>query len=107
MNDYFKKAEKALDYLQQSEQEFAELKAKHQAMDKRRSIVRASCFLDSEGTAAERKEKAENHPDYRQAVNDWQKAMEDFYLVDAKRERANLIIEMYRSVNSAMKRGNI
>jgi hypothetical protein len=107
VSDYLKKAEEALGYLARSEEDFARLKALHLAEDKRRKIVRASCFLDSDGTAAERNQKAEDHRDYRQAVEDWNVALEDFYLIDAKRKRAEITIEMFRSVNSSMKRGNI
>lgn len=108
MTDYLKKAEKALDYLAESEAEWAALKASHQANDKRRKIVRAGCLLIAEGkTVPEREAVAETHPDYKEAVDRWETSMEDFFLIDAKRTRANLTIEMFRSVNSSMKRGNI
>ena len=110
MCNYLEQAEKALKYLAQTEAEYARLKASHQAEDKRRKIVRASCFLDLKdvvGTIAERNQAAEVHTDYGQAVDDWQEAMEAFYLIDVKRKRAELTIEMFRSTNSARKKGNI
>jgi hypothetical protein len=107
MSDYLAQAERALKYLEESEEEFARLKALHQAEDKRRKIVRASCFIDAEGSVAERNAKAESHVDYEAVVGKWEQAMDDFYLVDAKRKRAEITIEMFRSVNSSMKRGNI
>lgn len=106
--DYLNKAEKAIQYLADSEEEWANLKAQHQALDKRRKIVRASGIMDSaESSAAMKANDSEASPDYKLAVMDWEQVMTDFYLIDAKRHRAELTIEMYRSVNSSMKRGNI
>ncbi len=108
MTDYLKSAEKAINYLAESEAEWASLKAQHQALDKRRKIVRASGILDSnESSAAMKANDSEASKDYLQSVTDWEQAMEDFYLIDARRHRAEITIDMYRSVNSALKRGNI
>ena len=106
--DYLKEAERAIQYLAESEDEWATLKAQHQALDKRRKIVRASGIMDSiESSAAMKANDSEASTDYKLAVTDWEQVMADFYLLDAKRHRAELMIEMYRSVNSALKRGNI
>ncbi len=108
MTDYLKDAERAIKFLADSEAEWASLKAQHQALDKRRKIVRASGILDSnESSAAMKANDSEASKDYLQSVTDWEQAMEGFYLIDAKRFRANLTIEMFRSTNSALKRGNI
>jgi hypothetical protein len=108
MNDYFAKAEKALAYLAESEEEFAQYKASHQAEDKRRQIVRAAMILESpESSQSAKTAWAEASQKYKEAVDDWERMMEAFYLIDAKRRRAELTIEMFRSVNSSMKKGNI
>ncbi len=108
MTDYLKDAERAIKFLAESEAEWATLKAQHQALDKRRKIIRASGIMDSnESSATMKANDSESSPDYLQSVNDWEQAMESFYLIDAKRFRANLQIEMFRSTNSAMKKGNI
>ena len=39
MKDYLHEAERAIDYLEESEEEWARLKALHQADDKRRKII--------------------------------------------------------------------
>ena len=108
MTDYLKEAQRAITYLEESESEWATLKAQHQALDKRRKIVRASGIMDSsESSAAMKGNDSEASEDYLKAVSDWEQSMEAFYYIDAKRFRANLTIEMYRSVNSALKKGNI
>ena len=106
--DYLKQAEASLKYLADSESDYARLKAGHQAEKERLKVVRASETLDSTQSTQKGKEMAaEGSAAFRQALLDWQEFMEEFYLVEAKRKRAELTIEMYRSVNSALKRGNI
>jgi hypothetical protein len=108
MDGYFKKAEKAIQYLEDSENDFAEFKAQHQALKERIKIELASLEMESEEkTQAAKATWAKANINYLNAVTDWEDSMAKFYLVEAKRKRAELIIEMYRSVNSAMKRGNI
>ena len=103
----FESAEKALSYLGRTDDEHGRLKAHHQALDKVRKSVRAQCFLEAEGSIADRNSKAESDPRYKKAVEEWENAMADFYTIDAKRATATLAIEIYRSVNSSLKRGNI
>ena len=106
--DYLKQAELAIDYLQQSEEAYASLKATHQAEKERLKIVEASCMLDSDAkTVKDRETEAKTNKAYKEALEDWQRVMEEFYLIEAKRKRAELTIDMYRSVNSALKKGNI
>ena len=106
MNNYFEKAEKALDYLAESEDEFSRMKAMHQAEKKRMDIVLASLIIESpESSQTAKKSWAEAHTDYSKALNLWEDAMTRYYEIDAKRERACLTIEMYRSWNSQQKKG--
>lgn len=108
MIDYFLQAERSLNFLQESEEAFARLKATHQANDHRRKIVRAGLALDSSESSQSGKILwAEAHVEYTQAVNDWRQSVEDYELINAKRIRACLLIEMFRSTHSAQKKGNI
>ncbi len=104
----YENAEKALNYLHESEEEYARLKAGHQAEKERLKIIKAGLELEApEATAAGKTRWAEAHKEYLCAVEDWEEFMESFYLVEAKRKRAELSIEIWRSVNAAQKRGNI
>jgi hypothetical protein len=105
---YLEKAEKALEYLADSEANYAALKAQHQALKERMKIVEHQGILESsEKSAAMKKSASLASKDYMDSVTDWQIVVESFELISAKRKRAELTIEMFRSVNSAMKRGNI
>jgi len=103
----FESAERALDYLKKTDEEHGRAKAHHQALDKVRKTVRAQCFLDAEGNVAERNARAEIDQRYKDATENWENAMADFYILDNQRTECNLQIEIYRSANSSMKRGNI
>jgi predicted nucleic acid-binding Zn-ribbon protein len=106
--DYLQKAEKALDYLAESEMEFADLKAQHQALKERLRTTKARLMVESNAkTQGQRENEAEASSDYLLAIDEWETTLANFYLIEAKRKRAELTIEMYRSVNSALKRGNI
>jgi hypothetical protein len=106
--NYLEQAEKAMNYLAESEESFANLKAQHQALKERIKIEKASLIMESpESSQAGKVAWAEANIAYLNAVSDWESCMADFYLVEAKRKRAELSIEMFRSVNSAQKKGNI
>ena len=106
--DYLKKAEKAIEYLAQSEHEWAQYKALLKFQPERMKACLARLQSDSlETTEAGRKRDSESHEDYQTIIDEGIEIAEHFYLIDAKRQRAEHTIEMYRSVNSALKRGNI
>ena len=108
MSDYLKKAELAIKYLYESEGEYARLKGLIKLIPERMKIMKASLIMESEEKSATAKQTwAEGHKDFEMTVDSCEKSYEDFYLIEAKRARAELTIEMYRSINSAMKRGNI
>ena len=104
----FQKAEQALEYLRESETELARLKAGHQAEKERLKIVLASLELDApEATQVAKTRWALASDEYKQALTDWQEFMESYYEVEARRKRAELTIEMWRSYNSAQSKGLI
>ena len=106
--NYLQKAEAALNYLQESEAEYAQYKALLKFQSERHKACLARLMQDShETTEAGRKRDAEAHKQYEDLLDESTEIAEQFYSIDAKRQRAELTIEMYRSVNSAMKRGNI
>ena len=108
MTDYLKKAEKAIDYLQESEEEFARLKGLVKVQpDRIKVVVAKEIMISPESSQAAKKAWAEAGEKYSQALDEYQGMMDMFTLIEKKRQRAELVIEMYRSVNSALKRGNI
>ena len=106
--DYLAKAEKAVEYLAQSEHEWAQYKALLKFQPERHKALLARLQSESlETTESGRKRDAEASEAFCELVDESTEIAEHFYLLDAKRQRAEHTIEMYRSVNSAMKRGNI
>ena len=102
------KAEKALHYLADTDEPFASAKSWSLASDKLRKATRARIYLGCAlKTDGQRNNYAESHDDYLKSVQDWQDAMYDFELLKAKRTRAELTIEFFRSLNSARNKGNI
>ena len=61
----------------------------------------------TEQTQAGKEREAKASDEYSNALDESQEITEQFILLEAKRNRAELTIEMYRSVNSALKRGNM
>ena len=106
--DYLTKAERALNYLQESEEEWAQYKALLKFQSERHKACLARLMQDSlQTTEAGRKRDAEAHNEFQDILDESTDIAEQFYLLDAKRQRAEHTIEIYRSVNSAQKRGNI
>lgn len=115
MIDYHK-AEKALDYLAQTEQEWAEYKAllKYQSERHKACLARLSSKFEHTATQAGNKlseallkRLAESDKEYEQMLTDSESIAAQFYTLDAKRKRAEYTIEVWRSLNSAQKRGNV
>jgi len=106
--NYLEIAEKALNYLQESETDYARLKSEHQALKEAIKITESSLILTSElKTVSMKEHETKASPEYTDIIDRWKECLEQYELINAKRKRAELTIEMYRSVNSAMKRGNI
>jgi len=106
--NYLEKAETALQFLAQSEAEWAQYKALLKFQSERHKALLARLQSESlETTEAGRKRDSEASEAFSVLLDESTEIAEQFYLLDAKRQRAEHTIEMYRSVNSALKRGNI
>jgi len=106
--DYFKKAEKALGYLAETEEEYARLKALVKYAPDRLKMYLATLMTDcEEKSATAKKTYAEAHPEYENTVNSFETVSMEFFEIDERRKRANMTIEMFRSVHSSLKKGNI
>ena len=106
--DWFQKAEKALNYLQESETEWSRYKALLKFQSERLKACVARLSNDApESSEAAKKRWAEASEEYEELINECTEIAEEFYILDAKRMRAEQTIEIWRSVNSSMKRGGI
>ena len=99
--------ERALKYLRDTDEPYAQARAHRSAMEHRLKTIKAQAFLEAEGTQGEREQKAYDSPAYREALNDYENSFSDEPVYAAKRKRAELTIEVWRSINAGQRRGNV
>ena len=104
----FEDAEKALDYLKSTDAEAGRAKAHMDALDdaKKTMLALKYNFIES-GSAADKLKKAEGSEDYIGHLESLSEARTTWEIIRNKRKSAELQIEMWRSVNSNMRKGNI
>lgn len=108
MKDWYQETEKAINYLKDTEEEYARYRGLMKAIPAREKIALARLMLESpEKSVAAKKIWAEASEDYEKVVDESQEIQTECDLMSARRERAEQTIEIWRSVNSSMKRGNI
>lgn len=101
-------AEKALDYLKSTDKEAARLKSRYHLLDDRKKTIMAVIFGDVEGkSAADKEKKALADKRYRDHLMEVSNAHEEWLVIYNQRKSAELQIEMWRSVNSNQRKGNI
>ena len=100
-------AEKALNYLVNTDEECGRAKALYDGLYEQRKTIRAIQFLKATGSAAVRMEEALSSIEYREHLKMITDAQMDFEILRNKRLTKQSIIEMWRSVNSNQKKGNI
>ena len=97
----------ALDYLLQTDEEAARTKVVYEALYEQRKTIRAVQFLGAKGSAAERTERALASKEYQEHLSLLKDAQIEFEIIRNKRFTKQSIIEMWRSVNSNQKKGNV
>ena len=100
-------AEKALEFLKSTDVEFARRKALYEGLDDQKKTVEALAFMKSEGSAAERSQRSKASDEYQDHINAIHEARLEFETMRNQRQTAVLQIEMWRSVNSNMRKGNV
>lgn len=103
-----KSVEKAVRYLADTDESCAMAKARMLAGKEHIKTTLATCFLDAPGSSVkERESEAMASEAYRKVVDDYADAVADYETQKNKRLRAELTIEVWRSVNSAKAKGVI
>lgn len=100
-------AEIALQYLVGTDEECARAKALYDGLYEQRKTIRAIAFLNASGSAAERTEKANASIEYQEHLRLIKDAHIDYEILKNKRDSNIRITEMWRSVNSNQRKGNI
>tara|TARA_R110002033_G_scaffold159384_1_gene195661 strand:- start:4825 stop:5145 length:321 start_codon:yes stop_codon:yes gene_type:complete len=100
-------AEVALQYLNDTDEPAAMAKALYDGLYEQRKTIRAMQFLKATGSAAERTEKANASIEYQEHLQLIKDAQIDYEILKNTRETKVRITEMWRSVNSNQRKGNI
>ena len=101
-------AEKALDFLKGTDIEAARLRAHKDALDDMKKTALAMIYNElKDGSAADRLKKAEGHSDYRAHLENLRAANEKHLVMMHQRNSAQQQIDMWRSINSNQRKGNI
>lgn len=100
-------AERALEYRKATDIEVARLKCLYKGKERLLKSVLAAEYEKHEGSNTDRMQKALASQVYESYVFELEKAQLDWETMENKRESAALQIEMWRSVNSNQRKGNI
>jgi hypothetical protein len=92
--------ESALEFLAETDRDFALEKAELERSEIARKRARSKVFLTSDGTVAERQAKAEMAQDVIDADDRYVKTIEMYETLKARRERAEIVIDVWRSINA-------
>ena len=95
----------AFDYLRKTDDEAGELAGAVKGAEHRMKVERSIKFLEFEGSIAARQAQAMASREYVNAVEDYANAVGDFEALRARRKRAELTIEVWRSVNANRRQG--
>jgi hypothetical protein len=96
---------RALKYLAQTDEQYAKETARVKALEHEVKTIKALSFLDADGTMAEKEAKSSSSESYRAWINTYENAVADRETTAAKRKRAELTIEVWRSLNANRRQG--
>ncbi len=90
----------ALEYLAQTDETRGKLAGRVKQLEHQAKVIRSLEFLDAKGTMAEKEAHALASQAYRAWIEDYENAVAEFETIKARRLRAELTIEVWRSVNA-------
>ena len=96
---------RALTYLAETDGPVAKLIARVKALEYEAKSIRGLVFLDATGTMAEKEAKAVSSSPYRAWIEDYENAYAECETIRAKRKRAELSIDVWRSLNASRRQG--
>jgi len=96
---------KALYYLAETDEKYAVLIARVKALEYQVKTIKAFGFLNASGTVGEKTAISESSAPYKAWIEDYENAVADKETITAKRKRAELTIEVWRSLNANRRQG--
>ena len=97
--------EKSLKYLATTDEAYAKSTARVKALEYEVKTIKALAFLDAQGTVGERTAISEASSAFRAWINDYENAFADMKIMETKRKRAELVIDVWRSLNASRRQG--
>ena len=98
---------KAINFLANTDEDYGRLCAAVSAMEHRIKSLKASKYLETSGTVGERQAIVDSSKAYRGWIEKMENVTADREIMRARRKTAELLIELWRSVNSARGKGLI
>lgn len=100
--------EKALNYLRDTAENYAKWKARMKYLESHRKSVRSAEVLNATGkTISENAHRGEASEAYKGVLIEYEEAVYEYTLLDARRHAAEAKIEAWRTISASMRRGNI
>jgi hypothetical protein len=99
------RAEGAVMFLRDTSEEYGQLRGRVAYCEANLRRVKALEMLGKSGGVGEREAQAYASPAYHEAMQEQENAVADFETLRAKREAAQMTIEVWRSQSSARKAG--
>ena len=96
--------ESAMEYLAETDKDYALEKSELERSEIARKRARAKVFLTADGTVAERQAKAEMAQEAQDADDRYVKTIEMYETLKARRERAMIVIDVWRSLNASRRK---
>lgn len=97
--------EAAMQYLAKTDEPIAQTKGLVKSLEYRLKVQKAVSFLRSEGTIAEREARSLVDETYQAMIEEYKNAVIDFETLSAKRERAVLTLDVWRTEESSRRKG--
>lgn len=104
------KVEAALRFLAESEQEYARLTGLMAWLDDQKGIIRAQAFMQArteERSVADSEAASKNDQAYRDTVDKLRDAITEHALLRAKRDRAEVTIDCWRTEQATKRASNV
>ena len=97
----------ALHYLAETDEQFAREVARIKALEHEVKTIKGMAYLAAEGTVGDRDATSVTDPTYVAWTEKYENAYADMEIRRAKRKRAELTIEVWRSLNANRRTGNV
>jgi len=97
----------ALEYLKTTDESYAKAKSYVKGLEHKKKVILAEAYLEATGTNGEREQKAQVDKGHREWIAIHEEAVLDMEILAAKRKRAELTIDVWRSLNANQRKGNI